>query len=223
MREGGGGGSLTAHSPRSAVCNATIPTLPLFEMTESACSPFCYVLHYVLFIKFISAFYHVCVTGQLPQHSAVNSLVQVQYIRKYGCTLNPTRLQKLMNVQKKIVRLICFKSYTDHSEPLFLDLKILNIYKINDYLCSIFMYSFNYCQNLPDFYSNYFNQNNEFHSYNTRNSTKLHVSYKGTNYRKYTVFNKGVSLWNSINEDIKNTNSYLSFKKKAKLYYLVSG
>ena len=64
----------------------------------------------------------------------------------------PTRLQKLMNVQKKIVRLICFKSYTDHSEPLFLDLKILNIYKINDYLCSIFMYRFNYCQNLPDFY-----------------------------------------------------------------------
>ena len=50
----------------------------------------------------------------------------------------PTRLQRLMNVQKKIVRLICFKSYTDHSEPLFLDLKILNIYKINDYLCSIY-------------------------------------------------------------------------------------
>ena len=49
----------------SAVCNVTIPTLPLFEMAESACLPFCYVLHYLLFIKFISAFYHVCVTGQL--------------------------------------------------------------------------------------------------------------------------------------------------------------
>jgi hypothetical protein len=49
----------------SAVCNAAIPTLPLFEMAESACLPFCYVLHYLLFIKFISAFYHVCVTGQL--------------------------------------------------------------------------------------------------------------------------------------------------------------
>jgi hypothetical protein len=47
------------------LCNATIPTLPLFKMVESACSPFCYVLHYLLFIKFISAFYHVCVTGQL--------------------------------------------------------------------------------------------------------------------------------------------------------------
>jgi hypothetical protein len=49
----------------SAVCNTTIPTLPLFEMAESACSPFCYVLHHLLFRKVISAFYHVCVTGQL--------------------------------------------------------------------------------------------------------------------------------------------------------------
>jgi hypothetical protein len=47
------------------LCNAAIPTLPLFEMAESTCSPFCYVLHYVLFMKFISAFYHECVTGQL--------------------------------------------------------------------------------------------------------------------------------------------------------------
>jgi hypothetical protein len=39
----------------SAGCNATVSTLPLFEMAESACSSFCYVLH--LFIKFISAFY----------------------------------------------------------------------------------------------------------------------------------------------------------------------
>ena len=49
----------------SAVCNATIPTLPLFEIAKSACSPFCYVLHYILFIKFLSAFYHEWVTGQL--------------------------------------------------------------------------------------------------------------------------------------------------------------
>jgi hypothetical protein len=72
----------------------------------------------------------------------------------------PTRLQKIMNVQKKIVRLICFKSYSDHSEPLFLDLKILNVYKINDYLCSIFMCRFFYYQNnLPDFYCDYFKFN----------------------------------------------------------------
>ncbi len=135
----------------------------------------------------------------------------------------PTRLQKLMNVQKKIVRLICFKSYTDHSEPLFLDLKILNIYKINDYLCSLFMYrSKNSQNNLPDFYCDYFKQNNEFHNYNTRNSTKLHVSYQRTNYRKHTVFNKGITVWNCLNEDTKNTKPYFSFKKNMKLHYLLS-
>ena len=51
----------------------------------------------------------------------------------------PTRLKKLFNIQKKIVRLICFKLYTDNSEPLFLNLKILNVYKINDYLCSLLL------------------------------------------------------------------------------------
>ena len=35
------------------------------RLAESACSPFCYVFHYFLFIKFISLFSHVCVTGQL--------------------------------------------------------------------------------------------------------------------------------------------------------------
>jgi hypothetical protein len=39
------------------------------------------------------------------------------------------------------------------------------------------MYRFNYCQNLSDIYNDYFKQNNELHNYNTRNSTKLHVSY----------------------------------------------
>jgi hypothetical protein len=62
----------------------------------------------------------------------------------------------------------------------------------------LIMYRFNYCQNLPDFYNDYFKQNNELHNYNMRNSTKLHVSYKRTNYHKYTVFNKGVSIWNCI-------------------------
>ena len=82
--------------------------------------------------------------------------------------------------------------------------------------------SLNYYQNLPDFYNDYFKQNNELHNYDTRNSTKLHVSYKRTNYRKYTVFNKGVSIWNCLDEEIKNIKSYFSFKKTEKSYYLMS-
>ena len=133
----------------------------------------------------------------------------------------PTRLQKLLNVQKKIVRLINFKSYMDHSEPSFKYLKILNIYQINDYLCSLFMFRFNYCQNMPDLFDDYFKQNNALHKHNTRNSTKLHMSYNRTNYRTYTIFHKGVLIWNVLNEEIKNTKTYYSFKKKAKFHYLM--
>jgi hypothetical protein len=52
-------------------------------------------------------------------------------------------------------------------------------------------------------------------TYNTRNSSKLHVSYKRTNYRVHTVFNKGISIWNCPDEEIKNKKSYFSSKKKA--------
>jgi hypothetical protein len=42
-----------------------------------------------------------------------------------------SHIQKLVNIQKKIVRLMTFKSYFDHTEPIFIDLKILNFYKLN--------------------------------------------------------------------------------------------
>ncbi len=48
-----------------------------------------------------------------------------------------SHIQKLVNIQKKIVRLMTFKSYSDHTEPIFNDLKILNLYKLNEYLTCI--------------------------------------------------------------------------------------
>jgi hypothetical protein len=50
-------GALLSNCPlSSAVCNATIPTSPLFEMVESACLPFHYVLHYFVFILAFSMY-----------------------------------------------------------------------------------------------------------------------------------------------------------------------
>ena len=94
-----------------------------------------------------------------------------------------------------------FKSYFEHTEPLFQKLKILNIFKINDYLSCLFMYRFKHLQNLPEFFNGYFIQNNEVHHYNTRNSNKLHVNYSRTNYVKHTIVNKGVKIWNSLDKE----------------------
>jgi hypothetical protein len=84
------------------------------------------------------------------------------------------RLQKLINIQKKIIRLMMFKSYSEHSEPLFNEAKILNIEKINDFLISLFMFRYHYLDNLPKYFTNYYVTNNEIHEHNTRNASKLH-------------------------------------------------
>ena len=51
-----------------------------------------------------------------------------------------TRVQKLLNVQKKIIRLTTFKSYLEHTKPMFTELSIFNIFQINDNLTAIFMF-----------------------------------------------------------------------------------
>ena len=127
---------------------------------------------------------------------------------------------KILNVQKKIVRLITFKSYLEHTDPLFQSLKILNIFKINDYLSCLFMYRFKKQQNLPEFFYGYFTQNNDVHHYNTRNANKLHVNYSRTNYAKHTIVNKGFNIWNSPDQNICNITSYLTFKRKTKELFL---
>ena len=70
-----------------------------------------------------------------------------------------------------------FKSYSDHTEPIFNDLKILNLYKLNEYLTSSFMFRYFHLHNLPEIFTNYFMFNKDIHNYNTRNASLLHKKY----------------------------------------------
>ena len=62
-----------------------------------------------------------------------------------------SHIQKLVNIQKKIIRLMTFKSYFDHTEPIFNDLKILNLYKLNEYLTSCLCSDIFICKIFPRF------------------------------------------------------------------------
>jgi hypothetical protein len=86
-----------------------------------------------------------------------------------------SRIQKLVNIQKKIVRLMTFKSYFEHSEPKFHHLKIISLYKINYYLTRMFMFRYFHLKNLPELFTNYFLTNKEIHNHNTRNSSLLYT------------------------------------------------
>ena len=133
-----------------------------------------------------------------------------------------TRIQKLINIQKKVIRLIAFKSFTEHTEPIFRDLEILSFEKINNFLICLFMFRYHYLENLPEVFSNYFSRNDEIQHYNTRTSSQLHKSNKRTNYAKHTLSDKGVNIWNNLDSTHKNIKSYDTFKKKTKKYLLHS-
>ena len=90
---------------------------------------------------------------------------------------HPTRLEKLLKVQKKILRIITFSSYTAPSIPLFDKLDLLNIHQINDLLISSFSFSLNN-NVLPPYFDDFCIENFKVHSYNTRRSKQLHKTFK---------------------------------------------
>jgi hypothetical protein len=65
-----------------------------------------------------------------------------------------TRINKIMNIQKKIVCLMTFKSYLEHTGAIFKELHILDIFKINNYLPALFMFRYHHLKNLPEYTRN---------------------------------------------------------------------
>ena len=81
------------------------------------------------------------------------------------------------------------------------------------------MFMFKYFSNmLPMTFDNYFQLNNEIHSYYTRSSTKIHKPYFRTNYMKYSIKNKGNTIWNNLPETIKESKSYEHLAAEVSVY-----
>ena len=72
------------------------------------------------------------------------------------------------------------------------------MYKLNEYLTSSFMFRYFYLQNLPEFFTDYFMSNKDFHNYNTRNASLLDKKFIRTNCKNRTFSNKGINLWNNL-------------------------
>ena len=129
----------------------------------------------------------------------------------------PTRLNSLFMIQKKIVKIMTFKNYSEKSRPLFVALKILNIYELNIYQMSLFMYSY-FNGNQPSYFCNYYRLNEKIHSHNTRTSSNIYIDYKRTNYGKFSLKFRGPQIWNNLPKDLKTQKSYRLFKKSTKDY-----
>ena len=94
-------------------------------------------------------------------------------------------------------------------------LELLKLSDIRQLELGKLMFSLNHSL-LPSKFNNYFSLNKQVHSYATRHANDFHLPFCRTNLRKFSVSFQGPTYYNSIENDIKESNSLHLFKTKLK-------
>ena len=130
-----------------------------------------------------------------------------------------TVLEKLMLVQKKIIRIITCSPYRAHTEPLFVANQLLTVYDINVYTVGIFMYN-TITSDEPTLFTSFFIQNDDVHEHATRTAQNLHLPPWRINIRKFNIRYNGAIVWNSLPAYIKQSQSLMIFKRVFRKYLI---
>ena len=114
--------------------------------------------------------------------------------------------------KKKSIRIICKAKYLDHTNPLFIETKLLKINQLYKMNCVQFIYKcFN--SNIFNDFKSRLTMHNAIHNYNTRGNTHLRLPFERLNICQKSFFYTGIRLWNDIPTPIKDANSIHYFKK----------
>ena len=143
----------------------------------------------------------------------------------YGLIVWSTKVEKLIDLQKRAIRVISIAKYNAHTEPL---LKKLGILKVTD-LSALqeLKFAFKLKNNLlPSYFSNgmYF-QNSDFHDYNTRHATDMTIPPGRHHFTSNSIRFRLPSLYNECPSEIKDkifTHSYQGYSNYIKNYYINS-
>ena len=125
-------------------------------------------------------------------------------------------LDRLLLLQKRIMRIICFQNRLAHSDQLFYSNKTLKIQDLYNLRLGCFMYQLNQGE-LPAPLTLLFKKKSSFHNYSTRQSSSFHLPLLRTLYKQKTIIYAGPHFWNSLDESLKRSPSLFSFKRNLKL------
>ena len=131
-------------------------------------------------------------------------LPYLQYCNIIWASAGATKLEPFLKLQKKALRIICTNSlYQAHSRPLFVRLKTLNIYDINNFQIATLM--FRVLSNItPINISQMFIVNKVVHFHNTRSNDKFHYPKVSTPSLLNSVRHHGPRVWNNLSEELKS-------------------
>ena len=136
----------------------------------------------------------------------------------WGSTYN-SNIKKIVTLQKKAIRIVAKVSFDSHTDPIFRELEVL---KFNDIvLFHLGKFMFFFCKGLlPNAFNDMFTPTNQIHSYDTRNSSKFYIPFFRTNIRKFSIRYQGPKFYNSLDSEIKSSESTARFCKNLKRFLL---
>jgi hypothetical protein len=131
----------------------------------------------------------------------------------------PTRLNKLVVLQKRAVRVIAGICRGQHTSPFFYMYKLLRIEQIRCHQIGEFIYRLKNGL-LPSVFDSYLQLGTDFHTYNTRNATAYRPIRTNSNTLYFTLKSSGIKVWNAIPPHIRNVCSLHIFKKLYRSFLL---
>ena len=115
---------------------------------------------------------------------------------------NHSNVKRLVTVQKRAVRTISRSAFDAHTDRIFKSLKLLKFENIVSLQVAKIMYLYKNGQ-LPESFNNMFFTGEEIHNYNNRDFFRLPSC--RTNLRKFSLRFQGPKMFNSLNDEIKNS------------------
>jgi hypothetical protein len=144
-------------------------------------------------------------------------------VEVWGSTCS-TYIDTLFKLQKKAMRIITSSPFRSHSEPLFYDLKILNINKIYLYFVTLFRFQCTCIKgSTPDIFQPMFMFNRDVHIHFTRQINKIHVPLAKTLIVKRSIRYRGVTVWNYLSDKLDYNCSKSVYRQRLKTYILSNG
>ena len=142
----------------------------------------------------------------------------------YGILAWGHKSEKLLTIQKRVVRLVTCSKYNAHTEPLCKKLKILQAHHLHDLRELDFCYKLKH-QLLPSYFTDFsmIPRRNEIHHYNTRNSDNYDSQRTNHVFADHSIRNRIPLILNKTPQIILNkieTHSRQGFKSYVKRYYL---
>ena len=154
---------------------------------------------------------------------AINSLV---FSKLYCCSsvwagTSKSNIAKLQLVQNFAERLLSDKRKFDHISPTLRKLKLLPVSDILYMRDTVQMYK---CVNglAPHYLTVMFRKRSDIHSCNTRQNRNLQLPRCRTALAQNAFDHRGVKVWNSIPEEIRNSKAVQAFKSSLKRELLMS-